>query len=750
MTEPFYDRLTGTSQECLPQEPLAGRWRVRDDARPVLLNSFPVSEGAYLVPDQEFRWTVSGGSASAPLAGEFDRREYPGELVASALCEIGELLRVAQDDGGTWTHWLLSSPVYAKLSDRIQRQPLDADIVTHLPHLREVCRRPRMQLEVTVERVRTEQARRMPPRATEYLASHTEDWEELRINSVRPRRVLSVLADDQLDIYENRVVARLVDHLLDYLNDRIEDVRQLRHVLQEVVSYDDPASEATHWIRHRIYEIWGKASEAEQGRRRAEHTLDFLENLRREVASLLDSVLYRAIPRRAHVASSLRATNILVNDQHYRHVAALWQRWSRSRAARATTPRELFDLRQRLCLGFDAFVTLTVCLALDGLGFRSRDDRGPSRGGPAVELEGSGAALLLTWREDGTLRLDRTSGTAPLHLVPLASALSARSDLERMRLRVSELASGGAGPPAAPTGTPPARAADGPQADPVFRIVLYPGSAQERAALPPDLGRLLDTPGTDHLPSEERVARLLPVSPLSVHSLERVARAIRWWLLDGLYTGYPAPEVPFPARAQHYGSIPGVWLAPSAGGRALRVRRPPSEAEKTQWADWLAATRRQVLREGRRAQVTAEQITDLEQNVERAILALEPLTHCPLRLPCQGAERFEPRPDRDGEFTLFFACCAHATWELRQCEFCKERYPVLLPRSFRPREVCRRPGWVDHLLGRDVLAVPCWGRHGAGDFICPRCGRCKNAGRFQEGGCLRCWPENASCQGERT
>ena len=322
MSEPFHDRLTGTSLECLPGEPLTGRWQVRGGVPPLMLNSFPASQGDYLVPDKEFRWSVSGGAASASLTGEFDRREYPGELVASALCEIGELLRGAEDDGGTWTHWLLTSPVYAKVSDRIQRQPLDSDIVSHLPHLREVCRRPRMQLEVTVERVRSEQARRMPPRAMEYLASHTEDWEELRINSVRPRRVLSVLADDQLDIYENRVVARLLDHLLDYLNHRIEDVRQLRHLLQEVVSYDDPASEATHWIRHRIYEIWGKASEAEQGQRRAEQTLGFLETLRREVASLLDSGLYRAIPRRSQVASSLRTTNILVNDQHYRHVAA--------------------------------------------------------------------------------------------------------------------------------------------------------------------------------------------------------------------------------------------------------------------------------------------------------------------------------------------------------------------------------------------------------------------------------------------
>ena len=172
------------------------------------------------------------------------------------------------------------------------------------------------------------------------------------------------------------------------------------------------------------------------------------------------------------------------------------------------------------------------------------------------------------WREDGTLRLEQTSGIVPLHLVPLASALSGGSDHERIRLRVADLASGGVGAAEADTDPQTSKAKGRPQEDPVFRTVLYPGSAQERATLPADLARLLNTPGTDHLPSEEDIARLLPVSPLSVHSLERIARAIRWWVLDGLFTRYPAPEVLFPARAQQYGAIPGEWLALTAERRA--------------------------------------------------------------------------------------------------------------------------------------------------------------------------------------
>jgi hypothetical protein len=688
------------------------------------------------VPDAEFCWSCATGRGADPLTGDIDRTEHPGELASSALADIGELLRRLAESGGSWLDWLVESPIYAKVSDRIQKQQFELEIVEHLPHLREVCRRPRMQLEITVERVRAELARRVPPRAVEHLASHTEDWEELRVRSVRPRRVLSVLADDQLDIYENRVVARLLDHLLDYLNDRIEEVQQLRSLLQELVSYDDPASEATHWIRHRIYDLWGKATEAEQGERRAEQTLSFLENVRREVASLLDSALYQTIPRRAQVGSSLRTTNILVNDQHYRFVASLWQSWYQSRAARRVTARQLFDRRQGICTGFDAFAVLLVCRALHDLGFGSREDRGPARGGPRLELASDKESLGLTWSDDGTIRLDGPTFPLPLHFIPIAASLSAGSDLVRVRRRIAELSSSApeAGEDEAVTGS---RKGDTDPVEPSsFRVVLYPGAAHERDQLPADIARLLDTTGNDRLPSEDRVARLLPVSPLSIHSLERVARAIRWWLLDGLFRTYPPPPIPCPARIQHYGAPPVDWLSVEGAYRRVRVVRPPRPDERERWLDWLGAVRRQVLRDGNRALVSAEQLDDLERGVDQAVCALEPLTCCPLQL-CAGASRFEPWQDREKGFTLFSASCEHAAWELRQCEACGERFPVLLPRSFRPREACRRPGWVDNLLGRDVLAVPCWGRQGTGDFICPRCGSCKNAGRSQME-CLRC------------
>ena len=48
---------------------------------------------------------------------------------------------------------------------------------------------------------------------------------------IRPKNVLSLVREELLDIYENRVTVRLIDHLLVYLRRRIRDVEKLRNEL---------------------------------------------------------------------------------------------------------------------------------------------------------------------------------------------------------------------------------------------------------------------------------------------------------------------------------------------------------------------------------------------------------------------------------------------------------------------------------------------------------------------------------------
>jgi hypothetical protein len=707
-----------------------------------MINAFPAGQGTFLVPDGDSRWSWAECGVPGPATGEFDRLDVPDELTRAAVGDLGGILDALEGGGGTWLEWIDVSPACKGFSDRIQVQALERHIREDLSHLQEVCLRPRMHLEVTVEKVRIETARRVPPRAVEYLTAHTEDWEELKVRSIRPRKILSVLAEDQLDIYENRVVARLIDHLLTHLHRRIDEVERLRRHYEEVerFGFNAPNSEATYILRNRVYGLWGEFAEAEQGRRCAEQTLAVLDVLRRELSGLLDSALYRGVPRRAHVPASLRATNILVNDQHYRHVARLWRLWARSQLARVTTPRQLFDGYQRLCRSFDAFAMLLVCRALDDLGFVPGEDRAPARGGPPLELEADWGVVQVSWLADGTIRLDGAGHDGPLSIVPLVAALSS-GGADRVGERLRELCV-----QAAACGAATGRRVQGDRADRQtrqaggLRVVLYPGSAAEREKLPADMGRKLNSLGNDHLPVEREELGVLPVSPLSIESLERVARAVRWWLFDSLLCSYPPPPVACPGGLRQCGELPGDWVCWDEGGTGLRVVRPPRLGELERWGEWLTRARHHFQRQGARAAVPQSRLEAVERGIENAVSQLLSLARCPLGLcrPGVSADRFEPRRDKDQELTLFAASCEHAVWELRQCDQCGERYPILLPRDFRQGEAECPPGWVDRLLGRDVLAIPCWAVHGFGTFICPRCGGCKNTGRPEAGTCLRC------------
>jgi hypothetical protein len=702
----------------------------------------------FLVPDGDSRWSWRESGGPGSTTGEFDRLDVPDDVTRAAVGDLGVILDALQGSGGTWLGWIEVSPACKGFSDRIQVQSLERHILEHLSHLREVCRRPRMHLEVTVEKVRIETARRVPPRAVEYLTAHTEDWEELKVRSIRPRKILSVLAEDQLDIYENRVVARLIDHLLTHLHRRIDEIERLRRHYEEVESFafNAPNSEATYILRNRIYGLWGEFAEAEQGRRCAEQTLALLDVLRRELSGLLDSPLYRAVPRRAHVPASLRTTNILVNDQHYRHVARLWRLWAKSQLARTVTPRQLFDGHQRLCRSFDAFAMLLVSRALDDLGFVPTEDRAPVRGGPPLELEADWGVVQISWLADGTIRLDGAGHDEPLSIIPLVAALSsggADKVGERLRELCERATAAGAATGRRVPGNGAARQAGQPKD---LRVVLYPGTSAEREKLPADLGRKLNTVGNDRLPVEHEGVGVLPVSPLSIESLERVGRVIRWWLFDSLLCSYPPPPVACPGGFRQCGELPGDWIGWDEGGTELRVVRPPRSVERERWTEWLTRVRHHIQRQGARAAVPLSRLEAVERGVESAISQLLRLARCPIGLCRPGviADRFEPRQDKDQERTLFAASCEHAVWELRQCDQCGERYPILLPRDFGRREVKRPPGWVERLVGRDVLAVPCWAAHGLGTFICPRCGGCKNTGRAEAGACLRCSGEACS------
>jgi hypothetical protein len=727
MSISLLDRLGGTVCEARGGALVLARYIVRTaPGRELFVNSFPVSAQTYLVPDSAGRWQLLSGD-SERLEGAFPRAQALDSLDSSSIRTVGRSVADKIADGGTWIDALVISPLVPEMSKRAELQPLELLVGEYVGHLAEVCRRPRTHLRVEIERTAVSRARRFPAQAANYLAAHTEDWERPTLRAVVPKRILAVVREDQFDIYENRVAVRLVDHLVTYLGRRILEVSRLLRVFEEAGDHSSSASGGSHWRQRRIYQLWGDAIDAGEARRKAERTLRQLKHLKYVVAGLMDSVLYREVPRRAAVGTTLTMTNILTNDERYRRVADIWQAWARLGFGQAPRPRAYFEEMQDLCHSFDSYSLLIAIRALAQMGFEPTAPERPLSDGEA-EVRGREQSAVLSWAAaDGAITL-RGSDIISLRIVPLCSAI-ARLDPEQLRELIAD--------------------ADADPEDSVT-LVLYPtpSSARDYDRLEPDLSRRLYALSHDVADRGRRRVGFMPVSPWDIGSVERLARQVRWVTMTPRFLGYPPTINPPPVPEFGKGLS---WLDRDVD--SLRVIRAPLDHEAlgidrhaTQAVEHLArleAERESVaqrLRDAHResratgelnarkkalnAEIVAAEtrltaLRSFQQELASALASVDDLLRCPT---C--AKRADSRRDFTGGAGHRFSCtCSDCstTWGTVACPRCDAWVPTLLPSSPAWMSQAKVPGWIDRALGADVLAVP----HLVGTevgFVCQVCG----------------------------
>lgn len=737
MPEPsrFRNRLAGRLSSGLPQSGLLiGQWVVESGGQDVFLNTVPATPGEFLVPEPSGRWQVLAGEGQRQ-SGIVSRAQLPEDLEAKSVRAIGDRLEELMRGEASWLEWTDVIPLVPEIPEMLSLKPLERLVFEHLGHLEAVCRKPRAHLHVEIERVPIAQSRRTPPEANSYLAAHTEDWEQRHLFGIRPKRILAEVPHDLLDIYENRVVARLLDNLRNHLNSRICELRKLENVFKEK---DFSASvRGTHQRKRRMSELWGGAIDASEGSRQAKAVLDELERLKYKVMGLLDSALYAAIPRRAHVPITLKNTNILTNDQHYRRVAELWREWARTGAGQTPNPSELYADAQRLCCGLDSFSTLLVVRALGILGYALPDvelDK-PLRRGSSLSLWGHGMTVDLRWDASGTIHL--VCEERELTIVALANDLRAGAD-ELVQESLNQIRQG--------------------DSERIHSnlLVLYLASDDAKVSANPKLLTSLHTVGNDPR-TDLKGCGCLPVSPWKIGSTERVARALRWFLSNVRFSGYP-PRIPVPTHAsalidfdQHR-----RWLATRDGGNTIEMHTPPlenewellnpesivqeakaklleahSKLEKLSGELHDAARQKNKTGELKRQKAGArkelqnhEQIVNTAQSLAKGLDVARGLLGSLLDCPTCGtkadpAHSFERR-DRDCFRCECIDCGSH--WEVRQCRN-GHRYAAMLPSQDFIDETSQRPGWEDHVYGCDILALPARKPDGQWGFVCPDCGQ---------------------------
>jgi hypothetical protein len=614
--------------------------------------------------------------------------------------------------------WATTPPLPPDPRSEFTLRPYEAFVEEHLRHIEEIVRTPQTRLLVEVERIHASRARRVPTQALRRLAAHSEDWERWTIHGPRPRFILSELRGEDLDTYENRVVTCLLDQVRDDLGARLTGLRNLLRTLASVLDFSAQAR-TDHRIARRICALWGENySRDAVVRDEDRQTVERLENLLRRVLRMQDSPLYRAVPRRANVGRTLRRTNILAHDRRYRHVRLLWDRRARDAAAQESNPEQLAAEHRQLCADMQAFGALLVVRALDQFGYVPEDGDRLFGAGHTSRWVRRGETLALDWSDPTRLRLIARSRTAHVLAIPEVLAVDLDAD-DRIR-RIVEKS------PAGPM------------------LLLYP-QRDDGEETPPGLNTVASDPRHRRAGNLSIDLSILPVSPFTLTSVERVARWLRWTLTGADFCAYPPEIIPAPVhRREHVGELPVysigriAWLIrpiPEAAPALLRISQQLASDQARVEAlrarlDGIAAGRRTDIDDPRARSRMNQEKTATRHEVneaagelgrfEKHVRSVTDARACLARLcecPSCGEDcepsRFEPLAQ--GTFSVACELC-ETRWGTRRCEA-----GHLVPYIELPDLVVDEPltsAWVEHTLGREVLALPDVGRS---RYLCPVC-----------------------------
>ena len=335
-----FDRYAGT-EVSLPKVVTPGRYRLLKAA--TLNTGISLAQGDVLVSDGQELCEFDGSTRTFQQFDASSKDEANWKLLTLALAEIAKEVRSGKVTG--------VSPLLPSATGQAATPlALEREIEEQIGHLQEIDRLPRFSIHYETDVSPLSRAKRLAPNALTYLAAHSEDWHRRTISSVKPKRVLALFSDDQWAIYENCIYARLLDLLDRHLSDRLYELNSLKETLQEALELTE-SMDLDFRIRESLCSLWGEAQSMKKTASLLDETAETIEmlgKLARKIANLKQGELYRHIPRGTHVPAQLRDTNILVHDQHYRHLRTLWLLYQKRASDEKKTGLEIHALNQRL------------------------------------------------------------------------------------------------------------------------------------------------------------------------------------------------------------------------------------------------------------------------------------------------------------------------------------------------------------------------------------------------------------------
>ena len=140
-------------------------------------------------------------------------------------------------------------PLIQEVGEKVPLNSFEEKLEKELFHLEEILRQPHFLLTRDITKVNVSRAKRISNKSYQYLASHTEDWQQKTVVSFKPSRLLTEELFEYYDIYENQIFTAFLRRTARHLSTRIDLLKDITGVLDDRDCLFENRSDDKGWYK---------------------------------------------------------------------------------------------------------------------------------------------------------------------------------------------------------------------------------------------------------------------------------------------------------------------------------------------------------------------------------------------------------------------------------------------------------------------------------------------------------------------
>ena len=215
-------------------------------------------------------------------------------------------------------------------TNQIMRKVVDERWLTTieeaLESISKIIENPRRVLKTNEEVVPVSLAKRISSESVRHLSQNTQYIASDEGGEVSPIKILNVTVEDTYDLYENRFIYHLIQHLVRFIDKRTDVIfwstgDETRNKLTFSSHVDDAYEQIDYKIEMTIKNLQSFAENDSDNM----NVFMRIDRVRRMTMALKNSAFCELMHGCQQVRSPIQRTNLLIKDRDYRICYKLWQ-----------------------------------------------------------------------------------------------------------------------------------------------------------------------------------------------------------------------------------------------------------------------------------------------------------------------------------------------------------------------------------------------------------------------------------------